>query len=83
MMFIARTDNELADSMLASITSGQMEEKLEKKRREGRGGWFGPHCSNETLKAMLDKHVKKGDMIDVMNIAGMIWMREQLYGDRA
>ncbi len=82
-MFIERTDNDMADSLMVMAVTDAMGEKLEKKRDEGRGGWFGPQCSNGKLKEMLKEHIQKGDMIDVMNLAGMIWMREQLYGDSA
>ena len=54
-----------------------MDLKLEKKRKEGRGGWFEEsECSIEKLKSLLIEHVEKGDMIDVMNIAAMIKVRE-------
>lgn len=63
-----------------------MRAKLAKKRDEGRGGW---HCkegyyargvSVRGLKQMLSNHVEKGDMVDIANLAMMVWNREHPEG---
>lgn len=82
-MFIERTDGEQADALLLVAAQNAMEDKLDQKRIDGRGGWHGPTCSNEALIAMLEDHLIKGDMVDVMNIAAMIYVRSILYGDEA
>ena len=67
-----------ADGYMVSITSNAMTSKLRTAREKGRGGWWNPgECSTEMLKEMLVEHIEKGDMIDVMNFAGMIFVREQ------
>ena len=67
-----------ADEYMAYITSNAMRSKLRNTREKGRGGWWNPkECSIEMLKKMLVEHIEKGDMIDVMNFAGMIFVREQ------
>lgn len=75
--------NATADHIMAISAVKAMRTKLNRKRDEGRGGWFTSDCSNKVLLEMLKEHIEKGDMIDVMNFAGMIWMREQLYGKDA
>ena len=82
-MFVERASDERADELLLSTAIHAMECKLEKKRNEGFGGWHGPECSNEKLKAMLIEHIEKDDMVDIMNFAAMIFVREKLYGNNA
>lgn len=81
--WLVRMPNETADALLVEKVSHDMRKKLKKKREEGRGGWHGPKCSNANLKEMLIDHIEKGDMIDVINLAGMIHCRTSLYGDSA
>lgn len=53
-----------------------MKAKLDRKRRQGYGGWDDKaKCSNEQLSAMLRDHIDKGDPIDVANFAMMIYQR--------
>lgn len=53
-----------------------MQEKLAKKREEGRGGWQDPKlCPPGTLNEMLCEHVAKGDPVDVANLAMMLHTR--------
>lgn len=55
-----------------------MNDKLEQKRAEGRGGWHDPkRCTISELRKMLAEHVEKGDMVDIANFAMMIWSRER------
>lgn len=81
--FVLRQNDETADQLLVDMVRHEMTVKLTHKRAQGRGGWFGPNCSNQSLLLMLEDHVKKGDMIDVINLAAMILAREKLYGNTA
>lgn len=76
--------NKKADEHLVEHVKQSMEVKLSKKRNEGYGGWHHLElCSNEYLLKKLKKHIDKGDMIDVINFAGMISCRTSIYGDEA
>ena len=78
------TSNSQADTSMVDYVSELMRNKLAKKRNEGRGGWYRLHVvKNEKLLEMLKNHVDKGDMVDVLNIAAMIYTRTELYGDKA
>lgn len=67
----------LADAKLVNFASGAMLEKLEIARSKGRGGWWDKErCSVEHLRELLNGHIEKGDMRDVMNLAAMIYVRE-------
>lgn len=81
--FIFRQTDEKADEILVDMVRHEMTEKLKKKRSDGRGGWFGPNCSNAALCDLLDEHLHKGDMVDVINIAAMILARQKLFGETA
>lgn len=81
--FILYMPDEEADALLTEFIRDEMRIKLAKKRQQGRGGWFTTRINNETLKQMLKEHTKKGDMIDVINIAAMIMARERLWGETA
>lgn len=74
--FPARAD-EIMDDRLCHFAYGAMKEKLEVAREKGRGGWWdADRCSLEYLRSLLVEHVEKGDMVDVMNLAAMIYARE-------
>lgn len=75
--------DEKADQLLVEKVAFDMRLKLIKKRKEGRGGWHTAQCSNAWLKEQMVKHIEKGDMIDVINFAGMIHCRSALYGESA
>ena len=66
-----------ADEAMVVMATEAMTAKLAKKRNDGRGGWHGSDCTTDRLRSMLEAHVHKGDMVDVLNIAGMIYAREQ------
>ena len=83
--------DEYADAIGLERFNRAMQEKLAKKRAAGRGGWNRPFqrsqpdrgdvvlqtgCDTEMLRTMLIDHVRKGDMVDVANLAMMIWNRE-------
>lgn len=65
-----------ADHYLARRCVEHMAAKLALSRAKGRGGWHTPECSDYLYK-MLREHVEKGDMVDVLNIAGMILVRQE------
>jgi hypothetical protein len=61
-----------------------MKEKLRFCREvKQRGGWHIPHeVPLDRLKMLLKEHLEKGDMVDVGNLAMMIWNRQNPYGYR-
>lgn len=64
------------DDLAVSRFAAAMQEKLAKKRDEGRGGWEDKaQCSNAHLSSLLREHVEKGDPVDVANLAMMIHQR--------
>lgn len=68
---------ESADDRLVKYACMAMREKLKISMERGRGGWWNPdECSIEQLRYMLQEHMEKGDMVDVMNFAAMIYARE-------
>lgn len=81
MHWVLSVHNEDADNIMVEMVAHEMRLKLEKKRGQGRHGWFGPNCNQELLLRMLNEHLKKGDMIDVINLAGMILARQKLFSE--
>lgn len=76
--------DEKADIILTDQVTYLMKWKLAKKRKQGYGGWHKLNeCSNEQLLQSLKEHVEKGDMVDVINFAGMITCRTGMYGNKA
>lgn len=74
--FPGRADAE-ADERLCRYAAHVMKEKLDASRVKGRGGWWDENqCSTDHLRASLRQHVAKGDMVDVMNLAAMVYARE-------
>ena len=58
-----------------------MRDKLNRKRKAGRGGWNKPdECSVEYLRELMLEHMSKGDPIDIANLCMMIWNRENPTG---
>lgn len=82
-MFVEAVQDEDADEILARLAAEAMLEKLACKRADGRMGWWTTSTSNSALLDSLRRHVEKGDMADVLNLAAMIMVREKLYGDAA
>jgi hypothetical protein len=75
-------DDKLADYLMVEHAKDKMLKKLAKKREDGRGNWYHPtQCSNATLIELLKNHIDKGDMVDVLNLAAMILMRNVLHND--
>ena len=76
----------IAEERMVAQLAPSMIAKLAKARDKGRGGWEMPEeCSITHLHDCLTEHVWKAnlDMVDVANIAGMIWWRLQhVPGDR-
>jgi len=54
-----------------------MKSKLDRKREQGRGGWYLGSCTQEMLSEMLRDHVEKGDPVDVGNFAMMLFFRNE------
>lgn len=56
--------------------AGAQAEKMYSSLLKGRGGWWDPaRCSPQGLLIQLIEHIEKGDMVDVMNFAMMLWFR--------
>jgi len=74
----AYTVNAFADSKLVAFAKDAMLEKLTKAREKGRHGWWDPEvCTVEDLKvALFDQFYGEFDMVDIMNFAAMIYVRE-------
>ena len=51
---------------------------LDKRVYEERGGWHTSNCTNEELRKMLADNLERADMVDVANLAMMIWNREHM-----
>lgn len=66
-----RLDNDAVDRFAAALKA-----KLAAKRAEGYGGWHDTTtCPAGRLAAQLRDHVRKGDPVDVGNLAMMLWSR--------
>lgn len=64
------------DDRCVERAADAMKEKLAQKRADGRGRWWDSfECKTASLQKMLKEHVEKGDPIDVMNIAMMLFCR--------
>lgn len=74
-----RDPDVIMDEYLVAVIKEEMGIKLSKKRRDGRGGWWNESiCSVDLLRQLLEEHLTKGDMIDVINLAAMIYAREAM-----
>lgn len=60
------------DRMVVNI-SVLMHQKMAAARKKGRGGWN--TADPDYLRILLHEHVRKGDPVDVANIAGMLAAR--------
>lgn len=64
------------DDVAVQIFAHRMTKKLAKSRKKGREGWDDPAaCTPQYLAKLLHEHVKKGDPVDVANLAMMLGMR--------
>lgn len=74
------------DTCMVDALAEAMTVKLACAREKGRGGWDNPEaCTAPFLHDLLREHVVKEnlDMVDVANLAGMLWMRmATVPGDR-
>lgn len=72
----------IADALGLSRFCKQMKAKIIYSRTvKGRSGWNSQEqCSIASLRVLLHKHLEKGDMVDVANLAMMIWNRENPKG---
>ena len=81
---IAAMPDAKADELLVQEAQKKMVAKLKKTRAKGRGGWHGVTCKNSDLWLMLQNQMLNGrDTIDIMNIAAMIAVRKDIYGERS
>lgn len=65
-----------ADAYMVDRSSAAMLAKMVMSAEKGRGGWHTDQCSDAQLLQMLKEHVEKGDMVDVLNLAGMLFVRQ-------
>lgn len=73
--------DEKADTILVDQVKGFMQVKLSKKRKQGYGGWHKLDvCNNKELLERLKTNLDQGDYVDVINLAGMIIARTNMYG---
>ena len=73
----SRKQERYADSRLVAYAQEAMTERLHIARNKGRHGWWDEKtCSIELLKNCLQDSITKGDMVDIMNFAAMIYARE-------
>ena len=79
--FFGRMQDQAADEALVQCISAAMSSRLTQKRNQAYGGWLGSACSQASLHQLLAKNLAHGDMIDVINLAGMIHVRGELYGE--
>lgn len=69
-------DDQHPDDAAVDRFSVAMKAKIAKKRAQGRGGWDDERiCSPDDLARMLVDHVRKGDPVDVGNLAMMLFNR--------
>jgi hypothetical protein len=65
-----------SDDIAVDKFAGMMKTKLAKSREKGRGGWDDPEqCTVEFLAKLLIEHIRKGDPVDVANLAMMLSLR--------
>ena len=73
---------------MVSFISEEMARRLSEKRIKGYRGWHTDECSNDQLLKRLRDNLNemvinytagKIGMIDVVNLAAMIYAREQMY----
>lgn len=56
-----------------------MADKMQLSRDKGRFGWHDPAaCHTRTLMDSMLNHIVKGDLVDVMNLAMMVWLRQEI-----
>ena len=81
---IAAMPDVKADELLVQEATKKMAAKLKKTRAKGRGSWHGVTCKNSDLWLMLQNQMlNERDPVDIMNIAAMIAVRKDLYGEKA
>lgn len=63
--------NQHPDDLAVDKLAQAMKEKLAQKREQGYGGW--QEASEEHLNNLLQKHLAKGDPVDIANFAMMLF----------
>lgn len=61
----------MTDNQAIEVFATAMREKMAYKSKQGAGGW--QQCSERFLQGLLDDHIAKGDLVDIANLAMMIW----------
>lgn len=93
---LVKTDEE-ADTAMVQLIAPMMYEKMAESRSKGRRLWWDmERCSNHELQMMLEDHVAKyhnisvtdaeasrRNSVDIANIAAMMAIRVELYGEDA
>lgn len=68
--------DEVADRYMVDRCGIAMQVRMTLEHAKGRSGWNTGQCSDEKLYQMLKEHIEKGDMVDVLNLAGMLFVRQ-------
>jgi len=83
------TEKQIDEAAVAWFADTMLD-KLEQKRKEGRGGWYREDCSLDTLVTLLEEHmakaVEQGDdaddltidphqLVDIANLAMFLYHR--------
>lgn len=76
--FISNIPGPIADELLMRVVSKAMSGKLKEKRLPG---WQNHKFPDKELKKELMEHVRKGNMVDVLNYAAMLYVRGELWNE--
>jgi len=79
MEFIMKIPSKIADSTLVRFIEHEMHKKLKEKRDSGFSGWNTPQIENKDLLISLKRNLKRGDYIDVINLAAMLHARKNMF----
>ena len=80
---ITETSDALADALLVTETAKAMRIKLEKKRGDGRGGWWNGDCTSAEFLTMAREHLDRAEhgeweqIIDCINLLAMARMAHE------
>lgn len=81
--YISSVGDGTSDELLVSAANEAMSLRLKSQAEGGFSGWLTTRPINDDLYRRLIRNAEKGDMVDVMNLAAMIYVRTELYGDDA
>ena len=79
--FISRTSEQESEEILVQTIKERMTNRLhEVREEEGKGGWYSPKTvSTEDLLVQLKNNIEDEDWLDVVIIASMLNIREDLW----